>query len=97
MRGMGRHVTSTRPGSVPSSIRDDDDDGDGDDVDDDDDVGVALPVPVPVPDDNDDDEDESVAVAVRVYTPGGREGSRQDHSYPLTYTPVEEGMVVAVG
>ena len=36
-------------------------------------------------------------VAVRVYTPGGRDGSKHDHSYPLTYTPIDVGMTVGMG
>ena len=76
MRGMGRQVTSTRDGSVPvpSSPRVD---GDGVDEPNDDDVAVVVVVVVVVVV---ADENASMAVAVRVYIPGGREGSRQDHS-----------------
>ena len=77
---MGRHVTSTPTGKVPISNPDNC-------------MSVAVVVVVVVVATV---AAIAAAVAVRVYTPGGSDGNKQDHSYPLTYTPTDEGMVVGV-
>ena len=88
---MGRHVTSTPTGNVPISNPDDCMPVEVAVVVAEAIVAVVVPVAVVVV-----VVTAAVAVAVRVYTPGGSDGNKQDHSYALTYTPTDEGMTVGV-